>query len=75
MPGAGGAWARRCAAGVLPGPGGPTLTRALVYAAVRAGTEHVSVVHGHSDAADLTTALTATTDRPRRTRLAEILER
>jgi hypothetical protein len=59
---------------VLPGPGSPALTRALVYAALRAGTEHVSVVHGHADDAALAAVLAATTDRPRRTRLAELLE-
>ena len=57
---------------VLPGGAVPGPTRALVYAALCAGTEHVSVVHG-SDAAALTALLGATTDRPRRTRLAELL--
>ena len=57
---------------VLPGQPLPTSTRALAYAGLTAGTEHVSVVHG-SDAAALTTWLTATTDRTRRTRLAELL--
>ena len=58
---------------VLPGPGVPTLTRAIVYAALRAGTEHVSVVHGYPDDAALAAVLAASTDRPRRTRLAELL--
>ena len=57
---------------VLPGQPVPTSTRALAYAGLAAGTEHVSVVHG-SDAAALTSWLTATTDRTRRTRLAELL--
>jgi hypothetical protein len=57
---------------VLPGPGSPALTRALVYAALRTGTDHVSVVHGLPDDAALAAAL-AVTDRPRRTRLAELL--
>ena len=50
----------------------PTSTRALAYAGLLAGTEHVSVVHGSSPEA-LTAWLSATTDRPRRTRLAELL--
>ena len=58
----------------LPGPGVPALTRALVYAALRAGTEHVSVVHGYAEDSALTAVLTATTDRPRRTRLVELLD-
>jgi hypothetical protein len=67
----------RAAVVVLPGvpaPGVPVpgLTRALVYAALRAGTEHVSVVHGSGGEA-LTALLAATTDAPRRTRLAELL--
>ncbi len=57
---------------VLPGAPVPGLTRALVYAALRAGSEHVSVVHGSSRDA-LTALLGATTDLPRRTRLAELL--
>jgi hypothetical protein len=59
---------------VLPGPGAPAMTRALVYAALRCGTDHVSVVHGHADDSALDAVLAATTDRPRRTRLAELLE-
>ena len=57
---------------VLPGPGSPALTRALVYAALRSGSEHVSLVHGLADDAALASAL-GVTDRPRRTRLAELL--
>jgi hypothetical protein len=57
---------------VLPAPGAPALTRALVYAALRTGVEHVSLVHGLADDAALAEAL-AVTDRPRRTRLAELL--
>jgi len=49
-------------------------TRALAYAALVAGTDHVSVVHGSTPEA-LTAWLSATTDRPRRTRLAELLHR
>ena len=64
------AW--RAAVLVLPGPPAPGLTRALVYAALRAGTDHVSVVHG-SRRDELTSLLGATTDLPRRTRLAELL--
>ncbi|MFN8168796.1 MAG: hypothetical protein U0S36_08435 [Candidatus Nanopelagicales bacterium] len=59
---------------VLPAPGVPALTRALVYAALRAGTRHVSVVHGFAADDELAGVLAATTDRPRRTRLAELLE-
>jgi hypothetical protein len=62
----------RAAVLVLHGRPVPTSTRALAYAGLAAGTEHVSVVHG-SDPAALTTWLSATTDRPRRTRLADLL--
>jgi hypothetical protein len=58
---------------VLPGVVTPALTRAQVYAGLHAGVEHVSVVHGFGDPAELAAALAATTDRPRRTRLAELL--
>ena len=58
---------------VLPGTVTPSLTRAQVYAALNTGTEHVSIVHGFTDPSALTAALAATTDRPRRTRLAELL--
>jgi hypothetical protein len=59
---------------VLPGVVTPALTRAAVYAALRAGAEHVSVVHGFGvDAAPLVAVVATTTDRPRRTRLAELL--
>ena len=51
---------------------GDCTTYALVYAALRAGTEHVSVVRGSGGEA-LTALLAATTDAPRRTRLAELL--
>ncbi len=57
---------------VLHGQPVPTSTRAVAYAGLSAGTEHVSVVHG-STAAALTEWLTATTDRTRRTRLAQLL--
>jgi hypothetical protein len=57
---------------VLHGQPVPTSTRALAYAGLLAGTEHVSVVHG-STTAGLTEWLAATTDRTRRTRLAELL--
>jgi hypothetical protein len=63
----------RAAVLVLHGRPVPTSTRALAYAGLGAGTEHVSVVHG-SDPASLTAWLTATTDRPRRTRLADLLQ-
>jgi hypothetical protein len=57
---------------VLHGQPVPTSTRALAYAGLVAGTEHVSVVHG-SDPRALTAWLGSTTDRVRRTRLAELL--
>jgi hypothetical protein len=63
----------RAAVLVLHGRPVPTSTRALAYAGLCAGTEHVSVVHG-SDPAQLTAWLSSTTDRPRRTRLAELLQ-
>jgi hypothetical protein len=63
---------RAAAVVVLPGPVPTTLTRAQVYAGLRAGERHVSVVHGR-DAAGWTTLLAATTDAQRRTRLAELL--
>jgi len=63
---------RRAAVVVLPGPMPAGLTRAQVYAGLRASTEHVSVVHGWH-AAGWTRLLEATTDTPRRTRLAELL--
>jgi hypothetical protein len=62
----------RAAVLVLHGRPAPTSTRALAYAGLLAGEEHVSVVHG-SDPAALTAWLSSTTDRPRRTRLAELL--
>ena len=62
----------RTAVVVLPAQPSPSSTRALLYAALGAGTEHVSVVHGSTPTA-LTAWLTATTDRPRRTRLADLL--
>ena len=58
---------------VLHGLPVPTSTRALAYAGLVAGTEHVSVVHGSTPSA-LTAWLTSTTDRPRRTRLADLLQ-
>jgi hypothetical protein len=62
----------RAAILVLHGQPVPTSTRALAYAGLVAGVDHVSVVHGSSPEA-LTAWLSATTDRPRRTRLAELL--
>jgi len=59
---------------VLPGVVTPTLTRAVVYAGLRAGRDHVSLVHGFGpDAAALAQLVATTTDRPRRTRLTELL--
>lgn len=58
---------------VLPERAVPPLTRARVYAALRAGTDHVSIVHGFADPAGLAAAMAATTDGLRRTRLAELL--
>jgi len=63
----------RAAVLVLHGRPVPTSTRALAYTGLAAGNEHVSVVHGSTPAA-LTTWLTSTTDRARRTRLAELLQ-
>jgi hypothetical protein len=63
----------RAAVLVLHGRPVPTSTRALAYAGLCAGTEHVSVVHG-STPVELTAWLSSTTDRPRRTRLAELLQ-
>lgn len=57
---------------VLPGSAPASLTRAVLYAGMRAGTEHVSVVHGMATAA-LAQVVAGTTDRPRRTRLVELL--
>jgi hypothetical protein len=57
---------------VLPGPGAPLPTRAALYAGLCAGAEHVSVVHGLADP-DSRTTLLAVADRPRRTRLRELL--
>jgi hypothetical protein len=64
----------RCAAAVvvLPGPGAPVPTRAALYAGLRAGADHVSVVHGLADL-ESRAALLAVADRPRRTRLPELL--
>ena len=62
----------RAAVLVVHGQPAPTSSRALAYAGLLAGTDHVSVVHGSTPEA-LTTWLSATTDRPRRTRLAELL--
>ncbi len=59
---------------VLPGVRSPALTRAALYAGLRAGGEHVSVVHGFGpDAAVLGDVVSSTSDRPRRTRLADLL--
>jgi hypothetical protein len=59
---------------VLPGMLSPALTRAVVYAVLRSGTEHVSIVHGFgAEAAALAEAVAGTTDRPRRTRLTALL--
>ncbi|HET7900481.1 MAG TPA: hypothetical protein VFL59_04790 [Candidatus Nanopelagicales bacterium] len=59
---------------VLPGAATSNLTRATVYAGLRSGRDHVSVVHGFgSDAAGLAELVGTTTDRPRRTRLAALL--
>ena len=59
---------------VLPGAATAAVTRASVYAGLRAGRDHVSVVHGFgSDAAGLVELVSTTTDRPRRTRLAALL--
>jgi hypothetical protein len=59
---------------VLPGVVTPALTRAVLYAGLRNGRDHVSIVHGlGSDAAGLAQLVASTTDRPRRTRLAELL--
>lgn len=57
---------------VVLGPPGPALTRALIYAGLRAGGRHVSVVHG-ADPAALASAVSTGPDRPRRTRLVELL--
>ncbi len=59
---------------VLPGVVTPALTRSAVYAGLCAGAQHVSLVHGFGpDAAELARTVATTTDRPRRTRLAELL--
>jgi hypothetical protein len=59
---------------VLPGVVPPGLTRASVYAALRTGIDHVSVVHGFGpDAGPLAEAVATTSDRPRRTRLATLI--
>jgi hypothetical protein len=59
---------------VLPGEVTPALTRAVVYAGLRNGRDHVSLVHGFgADGAGLAQLIASTTDRPRRTRLAELL--
>ena len=59
---------------VLPGAVTPSLTRSVVYAGLRTGREHVSIVHGFGpDAGGLAQLVATTTDRPRRTRLAELL--
>jgi len=63
---------RAAAVVVLPGPVPTTLTRAQVYAGLRAGDRHVSVVHGWHGPG-WTSLLAATTDAQRRTRLAELL--
>ena len=60
---------------VLPGTVTATVTRAAVYAGLRAGRDHVSVVHGLGpDSAGLADLVASTTDRPRRTRLAALLQ-
>ena len=59
---------------VLPGVVPPGLTRAQVYAALRTGVDHVSVVHGLGpDAASLAEVIAASADRPRRTRLSTLI--
>lgn len=59
---------------VLPGAVTAAVTRAAVYAGLRAGRDHVSVVHGLGpDTAALADLVATTTDRPRRTRLATLL--
>jgi hypothetical protein len=59
---------------VLPGVVPPGLTRASVYAALRTGVDHVSVVHGFGpDAGALAEVVATTSDRPRRTRLAALM--
>ncbi len=59
---------------LLPGVVSPALTRAALYAGLRAGVDHVSIVHGFGPAAQaLADIIAATNDRPRRTRLAELL--
>jgi len=59
---------------LLPGVVTPALTRAAIYAGLRAGVDHVSIVHGYGPAAQALAEVVATTnDRPRRTRLAELL--
>jgi hypothetical protein len=59
---------------VLPGTVTPALTRAAVYAGLRAGRDHASVVHGFGqDAAALAEVIATVVDRPRRTRLAALL--
>lgn len=60
---------------LLPGAATPALTRATVYAGLRAGRDHVSVVHGFGTRAEgLVELVATTTDRPRRTRLATLLQ-
>jgi exodeoxyribonuclease V alpha subunit len=59
---------------VLPGVVPPGLSRASVYAGLRTGIDHVSVVHGFGPEATALAELVATTsDRPRRTRLAALI--
>jgi hypothetical protein len=57
---------------VLAGPGAPVPTRAALYAGLRAGAEHVSLVHGLTEV-DTRAAVLAVADRPRRTRLVDLL--
>ncbi|MFN8146957.1 MAG: hypothetical protein U0R76_05745 [Candidatus Nanopelagicales bacterium] len=60
---------------VLPGAVTSAVTRAAVYAGLRAGRDHVSVVHGLGpDSTGLADLVASTTDRPRRTRLAALLQ-
>lgn len=60
---------------VLPGAVTAATTRAAVYAGLRAGRDHVSVVHGFgSSATGLAELIASTTDRPRRTRLTVLLQ-
>jgi hypothetical protein len=59
---------------VLPGVVPPGLSRAAVYAGLRTGIDHVSVVHGFGpEAAALAELVSSASDRPRRTRLAALI--